>query len=126
MANKLDPMDLKQIISLHNDGFSNRQIGSTLGISRNTVISYMKFFKGSGYPFEELLNFDTPKLKALFPSHTTFDIDRQNELMLYFEKVNEVRNHPGFTFHFHYQEYAQSVSNPYSYTQYLFSQLGIK
>lgn len=119
MANKLDPMDLKQIISLRLDGFSNRQIGSTLGISRNTVNSYMKFFKSSGYSFEDLLNFDIPALEALFPSHTTVDIARQNELMLYFEKVNESRNHPGFTFLFHYQEYAQSVSNPYSYTQFM-------
>jgi len=36
MANTLDPMDLKQIISLHLDGFSNRKIGATLGISCNT------------------------------------------------------------------------------------------
>ncbi|WP_342663075.1 helix-turn-helix domain-containing protein, partial [Flexithrix dorotheae] len=41
MANKLDPMDLKQIITLHLDGLSNRKIGKTLGISRNTVNQYM-------------------------------------------------------------------------------------
>lgn len=35
MANILDPMDLKQIITLHLDGASNRRIGSVLGISRN-------------------------------------------------------------------------------------------
>ncbi|RAJ18683.1 Homeodomain-like domain-containing protein, partial [Gelidibacter algens] len=45
MANTLDPMDLKQIISLHLDGFSNRKIGATLGISRNTVNNYMQLFK---------------------------------------------------------------------------------
>jgi len=37
MVNTLDPMDLKQIITLQLDGFSNRKIGFTLGISRNTV-----------------------------------------------------------------------------------------
>jgi hypothetical protein len=31
MANKLDIMDLKQIINLHIDGTSNRQISRTLG-----------------------------------------------------------------------------------------------
>lgn len=31
MANTLDPMDLKQILSLHKDGLSNRKIGNTLG-----------------------------------------------------------------------------------------------
>ena len=42
MANTLDPMDLKQIITLHKEGFSNRAIGDTLSISRNTVNNYMK------------------------------------------------------------------------------------
>ena len=56
MANTLDPMDLKQIISLHLDGYSNRKIGVTLDISRNTVNSYMKRFKASEYALEELLH----------------------------------------------------------------------
>ena len=45
MAKKLDPMDLKQILLLSLDGFSNRDIGKTLGISRNTVNQYMALFK---------------------------------------------------------------------------------
>ncbi|VTQ07280.1 hypothetical protein [Sphingobacterium daejeonense] len=36
MANILDPMDLKQILTLHIDGLSNRRIAVILGISRNT------------------------------------------------------------------------------------------
>ena len=32
MTKKLDPMDLKQIISLHIDKYSNRAISNTLGI----------------------------------------------------------------------------------------------
>lgn len=119
MANKLDPMDLKQIISLHLDGYSNRQIGPTLGVSRNTVNDYMKFFKSCGYSLEELLDFENARLEALFPSHTTVDTERHNELMLYFEGVNKARNHPGFTFLHHYEEYVQSVPNPYSYTQFM-------
>ena len=119
MANTLDPMDLKQIITLHLDGFSNRKIGSTLGISRNTVNSYMKLFTASDYSFKELLSFDNARLSALFPSHTTIDNERHDELMLYFEGVNKARNHPGFTFLYHYQEYAQQASQPYSYTQFM-------
>ena len=47
MANKLDPMDLKQIITLHIDGVSNRKIGDLLGISRNTINSYIQLFTAS-------------------------------------------------------------------------------
>lgn len=119
MANTLDPMDLKQIITLHLDGVSNRKIGSTLGISRNTVNIYMKLFAGSEYSFEELLDFDNASLSELFSSHTTIDIARHNALMLYFEEVNKARGHPGFTFLHHYQQYVGQAADPYSYTQFL-------
>jgi|SRR5690554_3324206 len=54
-----------------------------------------------------------------FGVKTTLDIDRQDELMRYFEQVNKARNHPGFTFQYHYGEYRNCVDHPYSYTQFL-------
>lgn len=119
MANKLDPMDLKQIITLHLDGLSNRKIGICLGISRNTVNDYIRLFKSSDWSFEELQKLDNKALEGLFPALTTIDNERYNELMKYFEQVNQARNHPGFTFQYHYQEYRLQHSNPYSYTQFL-------
>lgn len=105
MADKLDTMDLKQIITLHLDGLSNRKIGASLDISRNTVNTYTKRFKASEYSFEELLSFDNTALTDLFTSHTTIDIERQDVLMRYFE--------------YHYLEYSETADNPYSYTQFM-------
>ena len=119
MANTLDPMDLKQIISLHLDGYSNRKIADALSISRNTVNTYMRLFKGSHYTFKELLSFDTAGLERLFPSHTTIDNTRYDALMRYFEGMNKARNHPGFTFLYHYGEYSQRTKEPYGYTQFM-------
>lgn len=119
MANQLDPMDLKQIITLHLDGLSNRKIGELLGISRNTVNNYMRLFQSSEWSMEELLSFDNNSLEEHFPIRTTIDNDRYDELMQYFEKVNQARKHPGFTFQYHYQEYRQQCSNAYSYTQFM-------
>src|SRR5680860_239051 len=119
MANTLDPMDLKQIITLHLDGYSNRKIGTALGISRNTVNTYMRLFKGSDYSPKELLHFDNAALEKLFPSRTTIDNGRYDGLMRYFEGMNKARNHPGFTFLHHYDEYAQNAKEPYGYTQFL-------
>ncbi len=119
MANTLDPMDLKQIITLHKDGLSNRKIGSLLGISRNTVNNYMKLFKACDYSFEDLLSMESIQLEELFTSHTTIDNSRYENLMKYFDKVNAGRNHPGFTFHYHYNEYKKATAHPYSYTQFL-------
>ena len=82
MANTLDPMDLKQIITLQLDGFSDRKTGFTLGISRNTVNTYRTLFRASDYSFKELLAFDTAELVALFPSYSTIDNQRYQALML--------------------------------------------
>ena len=76
MANTLDPMDLKQILTLHIDSFSNRKIGEVLGMSRNTVNAYIKHFKACDYSFEELLKMDNSELKELFTSYTTIDHTR--------------------------------------------------
>src|SRR5690606_19499626 len=103
----------------HLDGTSDRRIGSILSISRNTVNTYMQLFTASVYSLEELLNFDSARLSELFSCHTTVDTARHNELMLYFERVNKARNHPGFTFLHHYQQYVGQSQDAYSYTQFL-------
>ena len=119
MANTLDPMDLKQIITLHLDSSSNREIAQTLGISRNTVNNYIRLFKVSEYSFKELLSFDIGKLESLFPSRTTIKNPRYDELMRYLESIDKARHHTGFTFLYHYQQYTERADNPYGYTQFL-------
>jgi transposase len=119
MANKLDPMDLKQIITLRKDGFSNRQIGKQLGISCNTVNQYVGQFRASGKSLDELLEMDNSMLEELFPSATTIENERFNQLMRFFEKVNQAREHPGFTFLYHHKRYKEEHPNGYSYTQFM-------
>ena len=119
MANTLDPMDLKQIISLHRDGLSNRKISATLGIARNTVNNYIQAFKASDHTLEALSACDNAVLEALFTSRTTIDNQRFDQLTRYFERMNKASDHPGFTYLFHYQEYVQQVEDPYGYTQFM-------
>lgn len=119
MANTLNPMDLKQILSLRIDGLSNRKIAKNLGISRNTINHYMRLFTSCEYDLEELLSFDDLQLERLFSIHTTIDNKRHNELMSYFDKMNSKLNHPGFTYFYHYECYRNQAENPYSYTQFL-------
>lgn len=119
MANQLDPMDLKQIITLHLDDVSNRKIGSFLGISRNTVNDYMNRFKASEWSLEELRLLDNEELQERFPAKTTIRNDRYDELMRFFEKEKLSINHPGFTYQFHYQQYRLEAKAPYSFTQFM-------
>lgn len=119
MANILDPMDIKQIFSLHRDSLSNRKIASVLGISRNTVNQYISWLAASDYGVNEILSFNDGKLREIFPSRTTIKNERFDALMRYFEQGKAARNHPGFTFLHHYEEYRQLVEDPYGYTQFL-------
>jgi len=118
MANKVNTMDLKQVINLHLDGVSNRQIGNLLSINRNTVNHYMRLFKASDLSLEELKGLDTNAFEELFSDKTTIDNSRFSALMSFFETMHAERNHPGFTLQYHYQLYKEEISNPYSYTQF--------
>lgn len=119
MAKKLDPMDLKQIIRLHLEGLSNREISKTIGIGRNAVNHYMQLFRSCDMTFKALLKLDDSDFKELFSDKTTINNDRYNQLVQYFDKVNQAKKHPGFTFLYHYQEYKSQIENPYSYTQFM-------
>lgn len=119
MANTLDLMDIKQVITLHADGLSNRKIGDILGISRNTINHYIKLLKACDHTPGELLQLDEASFRELFPSHTTINNKRFEELMSWFQKVNQARNHPGFTFFYHYNNYRSQAHQPYSYTQFM-------
>ena len=119
MARKLNLMDVKQIIRLHLDGQSNRNISRILGINRNTVNNYIQLVKSTDIAAEKLLEMDTGSLEKLFPAKTTINNQRYDTLMKYLDKVNTETNKPGFTFLYHYNEYSQTVENPYGYTQFM-------
>ncbi|MGB3467282.1 MAG: IS21 family transposase [Cyclobacteriaceae bacterium] len=118
MANKVDVMDLKQIINLHLDGVSNRQIASLLSLNRNTVNHYMRLFKSSDLSLKELLCLDEGRFSELFSDKTTVNNGRFSALMLFFEAMHAQRNHPGFTLQYHYRLYEEQTAEPYSYTQF--------
>ena len=119
MAYTLDPMDIKQIIRLHLDGLSNRRIGTTLGISRNTINRYIQLLKATDKPLSELVELDNGTLQEQFPSLTTIENERYESLIVFFDQMRQTRHHPGFTFQHHYQEYQASHEKAYSYTQFM-------
>jgi len=119
MANVLDSMDIKQIITLQLKGQSNRKIAKLLSVSRNTVNKYTQFISATDIPAAELLLYEPKRLMEVFTHHTTILNVRYEELMTYFEKVNQATSQPGFTFLFHNNEYKDLSQDPYSYTQFM-------
>jgi len=119
MAKKLDPMDLKQIIRLHIEGLSNREISKTLSIGRNAINNYIQLFKNCDISFEDLLALSEGEFKELFSGKTTISNERYNQLTQYFEQIDSGKNNTGFTYLHHYYQYKSQVENPYSYTQFM-------
>jgi IS30 family transposase len=65
---RIDIMDLQQLIQLKKKSMSNRQISRALGLSRNTVNSYFKTFATQQLSLEELQGQSSGELSALFPA----------------------------------------------------------
>ena len=71
MANTLDPMDLKQIITLHRDGESNRSVGANLGVSLSMVENhYIKWIRACKHPSNKHVKLGYGFLYQLFLSYS--------------------------------------------------------
>ena len=79
--NRKDIMDIKQVLLLKQKGYSNRKTASFLGISRNTVNEYVKFFDGLDNDYGEFLAMDEAELKSLFPSSDTSMLSRYSNVV---------------------------------------------
>lgn len=67
MAGKTRPMSqIKQLLRLHQQGKAKKEIARILGISKNTVKSYLHKYESSGYNIDDLLEFDDPVLESKF------------------------------------------------------------
>lgn len=63
MAGKPRPMSqIKQLLRLHSQGYSIKAIARTLGISKNTVKSYLSKLESVNIEPQELLQLEDPAL----------------------------------------------------------------
>ena len=77
-------MDQRHLLQLKRQGWSNRKVARQLGLSRNTVNSYVSSFTESGKSFEELAKLSDSQLAELFPNSNEKDNDRYEQLASYF------------------------------------------
>jgi transposase len=119
MAGKrIETMDLRQLISLSIQGFSNRDIGKLLHISRNTVNGYIKVLKGTEHSFEDLLRLDDAALKELCAPESEIAQHRYEALANQFDYFLRELKKPGCTLLTLWNEYCDKQNSPYGYTQF--------
>lgn len=119
MAGKrIETMDVRQLISLKNQGLSNRKVAQLLHISRNTVNGYTGIFERAGLTFDQLLRLDDLELKELCAPESEVSPERYEALANQFDYfLNELKK-PGCTLITLWNEYRKKQGNPYGYTQF--------
>lgn len=115
---RLEMMDLRQLIQLKLKGNSNRKTAESLKVSRNTVNSYVACFKAHSFTFEELLVLSDKDLSELFPQADYKDSDRYSKLSSQFPYFAKQLTKTGCTLQTLWNEYLEQHPDGYRYTQF--------
>lgn len=119
MAGKrIEPMDIKQLITLKLQGVSNRKTAKILKISRNTVNDYTSFFERLGYSLQDLLAMDDATLRALSAPQSEISQERYEQLASYFDYFLSELKKPGCTLLTLWYQYKEKHPEGYGYTQF--------
>jgi transposase len=111
-------MELKQLIQLKQKGYSNRRTAEELGVSRNTVNSYVKLFKGQDLSYKQLADYNEEQLRELFPARDYKQTDRYEALADFFPYMQAELAKPGCTLQALWGQYLQKHPGGYGYTQF--------
>jgi transposase len=120
MAGKLKPMSkIKQLLQLHAKGESKRQIARCLGMSKNTVKTYLQKLYHLKTNISDLLLLDDPELEKKFsegnPAYKDVRFEHLKGQLGYFEKELD---RIGVNKKLLWTEYRLSYSQGYGYTQF--------
>jgi transposase len=119
--NPLDVVMIKEIIRLKQSGQSNSLISRSLGVSRTTVIKYLKQIEYSGLDIEELEQLSEQALHDLFITENTQDEkQRYSNLEEFFPYVDKELKKTGVTRWGLWAEYQSKHPGAYSYSQFCF------
>ena len=117
---RIDIMELKQLIRLKRDGNSNRKTADLLHVSRNTVNEYVRIFSAHGLTYEELMDLDDQSLHDLFPCITEVESHRFVTLSDQFTYFQRELKKPGCTIHTLWREYILKHPDGYMYSQFCY------
>jgi transposase len=122
MAGKPKHMSqIKQLLRLHKEGESKKSIARILGISKNTVKTYLAKLVFSRYSIEELLALDDNTLEAKFHAgNPAYKDPRYEHLKTYLDYYASELNRTGVTRQLLWEEYIASYPQGYSRSQFCY------
>lgn len=122
MAGKLKPMSqIKQLLLLHDQGKKIKYIARSLGISRNTVKSYLARIHDLKLSAQHLLTVDDPELEHILsggnPAYKDERFEYIKSKLDYYQQQLKIK---GVTRKLLWEEYLQEVPSGYGLTQFCF------
>ena len=122
MAGKPKSMSqIKQLLQLHQQGKPKKEIARILGISKNTVKSYLRKIEDGGLDIAQLIALENPLLEAKFhagnPSYKEGRYEHFKSNVDYYLKELE---RTGVTKQLLWEEYKSSYPDGYSHTQFCY------
>lgn len=120
MAGKPKRMSqIKQLLRLHKQGKSKREIGRILNISKNTVKTYLEKTDRLKLSLDELLALDEFELEKKFHAgNPAYSDERFNVLNSKLDYYIKELQHKGVTRKLLWEEYRQEIPNGYGLTQF--------
>lgn len=122
MAGKIKPMSqIKQLMLLQHQGHKIKAIARSLGISRNTVKSYLARVNDLKLSAEYLLSIEDPELEHILSGgNPAYKDDRFEYIKSRLDYYQEQLRSPGVTRKLLWEEYLDEVQSGYGLTQFCF------
>ena len=122
MAGKPKPMSqIKQLLQLHQQGKGKKEIARILGISRNTVKSYLRKIEESSLNITDLLKLEDPSLEGKFHAgNPSYKEDRYEHFKANVDYFFKELKRTGVTRQLLWEEYKAGYPQGYSHSQFCF------
>lgn len=117
---RIDIMDLRQLIQLKRKGMSNRKVAQALGISRNTVNTYTRALEAQELSYAQLEELSHTRLGELFQQNDDKDLQRYEQLTRYFPTFKKELQKTGCTLQTLWNDYLANHPDGYRYTQFVY------
>ncbi|MDR0429425.1 MAG: IS21 family transposase [Tannerellaceae bacterium] len=112
---------IKQVLQLHRDGMSNRNIARELGLYKGTVNGYIRKLKGNDFDIGELLKLEDPELEKKFSAGNPAYTDNRFEVLKgKFDYIEKELSRKHVTRYQLWQEYRREQPSGYGYSQFCY------
>jgi len=116
---KKDMLTIRQLIRLKSEGCSHNSIKTKLGISRTTVIEYVRLLEASGFTWQQLNEIEDSVLGVILGSGNT-EKERYQRLLSFFPYMEQELKRRGVTRQLLWKEYRIQEPEPYGYSQFCY------